>query len=108
MEQAFVVENGVKAKEKIDQLAAQGYTKDDIYIIAHDDERTDHLIDNLNVNDVGISEEGLGNKIANIFRSQGDELRSRFEALGLSEGQADEYEKELDKGKVVVIANKDA
>ena len=106
MENVYVVENGVKAKEKIDQLTIQGYTKDDIYVIAHQKERTDHLTDNLDVKDVGIKEEGVFDKIANVFRSRGDELRSMFESLGLSKAAADQYEEELDKGRVVIIAKK--
>lgn len=106
MENVYVVENGVQAKEKIDQLATEGYTRDDIYVITHDKERTEHLQENLHVNDVGLEEEGVIDKIANIFRSTGDTLRSHFQNLGLSETEADQYEKELDKGRVVVIAKK--
>ncbi|RLL44836.1 general stress protein [Oceanobacillus piezotolerans] len=106
MENVHVVENGVKAKEKIDQLMVQGYTKDDIYVIAHEKERTEDLTDGLNVNEVGLKEEGVFDKIANVFRKRGDELRSQFENLGLSETEANHYEEELDKGRVVVIAKK--
>ena len=106
MENVYVVENGVKAKEKIDQLTIQGYTKEDIYIIAHQKDRSEHLTDNLDVKDVGVKEEGVFDKIANVFRSRGDELRSMFENLGLSKADADRYEEELDKGHVVIIAKR--
>lgn len=106
MENVYVVENGVQAKEKIDQLVGQGFMKDEIYVIAHEKERTEHLTESLHVNDVGLEEEGVIDKIANIFRSTGDELRSKFESLGLSEVEANQYEAELDKGRLVIIAKK--
>lgn len=106
MKNVTVVQNGVQAKEKIDQLTIEGFTKDNIYILAHEDKRTEHLTDELDVNDVGVKEEGIFEKIANVFRSQGDGLRSQFESLGLSEAEANQYEEELDKGRIVVIAKK--
>ncbi|RDW21333.1 general stress protein [Oceanobacillus arenosus] len=106
MENVYVVENGVQAKAKIEQLAALGYTKDDIYLIAHDKKRMDDLSDELHVNEVGIEEEGLFDKIANVFRKRGDELRSQFENLGLTQAEAEKYEEELDNGRVVVIGKK--
>ena len=106
MENVYVVENGVQAKEKINQLAALGYTKEDLYVIAHDKDRTEDLSDGLNVNDVGLKEEGVFDKVANVFRKRGDELRSQFENLGLTQAEAEKYEEELDKGRVVVIGKK--
>ncbi|WP_156856191.1 general stress protein [Oceanobacillus sp. AG] len=106
MENVYVVENSVKAKEKIDQLMLQGYTKDEIYVIAHEPDLTDKLSENLHVNQVGMEEEGILDKIANVFRSRGDELRNQFENLGLTEAEADRYEAELDKGHLIVVAKK--
>ncbi len=70
MENVYVVENSVKAKDKIDQLTLQGFTKDEIYVVAHEEDRTEQLSDNLHVNEVGMQEEGVFDKIANVFRSE--------------------------------------
>ncbi|MEH7170369.1 general stress protein, partial [Priestia megaterium] len=35
-----------------------------------------------------------------------DELRSKIHSLGLSDAEAQQYEKELDQGRVLVIATK--
>ncbi|MEY9870137.1 hypothetical protein ABIE66_005516 [Peribacillus sp. B2I2] len=40
MYQVHVVENGLQAKEKIDELVTSGYTKDDVYLFAHDKNRS--------------------------------------------------------------------
>ncbi|WP_175537567.1 general stress protein, partial [Mycobacterium tuberculosis] len=44
--------------------------------------------------------------LANLFRSRGDELRAKIVTMGYTEAEADYYEKELDKGKVLVIARR--
>ena len=41
----------------------------------------------------------------NVFRSRGDELRSKMVSLGLTENEAAHMEEELDKGKVVIVAH---
>lgn len=105
MENVYVVENSVKAKEKIDQLTVQGFTKDEIYVVAHEEDSTEQMADKLHVNEAS-EEDGFLDKMANVFRSRGDALRSQFENLGLTETEADHYEEELDKGKVVVVAKK--
>jgi hypothetical protein len=106
MQNVYVVENSIKAKEKVDQLSTQGYTKDEIYVITHEKDRTDQLSEHLDVNQVGTDEEGFMDKVANVFRSRGDELRSQFQNLGLTEDEADHYEEELDKGRVVIVATR--
>jgi len=106
METVYVVQNSVKAKEKIDELTLQGYTREQIYVIHHEKDSTDKLSDNLHVNEVGLKEEGITEKVAHIFRSRGDELRSQFESLGLTKMEAERYEEELDLGKIVIVAKR--
>jgi hypothetical protein len=101
---AKVLENGVQAIEEVNRLRSSGYSKEDIYVVSHDQDREGRIADASDSNEVGLSEEGLFGSIANLFRSRGDELRSKITSLGFSEAEADFYEKELDRGKVLVIA----
>ncbi len=55
---------------------------------------------------MGVSEQGAFDLMANVFRSRGDELRSKIHSLGLSDVEAQQYERELDQGRVLVIATK--
>jgi hypothetical protein len=103
-----VVENGVQAKKEIEQLIMQGFEKDDIYLLAHDKNRSEDLSDSLDINDIGVAEQGVLDSIGNVFRTRGDELRTKLESLGLSTAEAERYEAELDHGKVVVVASKTA
>ncbi|MGM7723546.1 general stress protein [Metabacillus sp. Hm71] len=100
----YVVENGVQATEAIQNLETQGYNRDDIYLFAHDLKRSKHLTENTETNNIGLKEEGLFELMANAFRSRGDELRARMSSLGVSETEAAQLERELDEGKVVIIA----
>jgi hypothetical protein len=106
MENVKVVENGLEAKKEIEQLTMQGFDRDDIYLFAHDKNRSEDLADSLNISDVGVEEQGFFGSIANVFKTRGDELRSKFESLGLSTAEAERYEEELDHGRCVVIAVK--
>lgn len=100
------VENVVQAKEEVQQLLADGYTHDEIYIFAHDEKRGTDITDALETEKVGVAEEGVLNKLKNLFSSRGDELRSQMHGAGLSEDEAATAESELDQGKLVIIANK--
>ncbi|MBM7704121.1 general stress protein [Metabacillus iocasae] len=101
-----VVENGVQAKEVVEQFARSGFTMKEIYLLAHDKTRSEDLEKAINVNNIGVSEQGLFDSMSNIFRSRGDELRSKMTSLGLSQPEAEQYEEQLDRGKVIVIASK--
>lgn len=106
MENVKIVENGVQAKKEITQFMMQGFSKDEIYLLAHDEKRSDNLTDALDISDIGVGEQGVFASLANVFRSRGDELRSKLESLGLSQAAAERCEEEMDDGKVVIVASK--
>ena len=101
---AKVVNNGVQAVEEVKQLKTTGYAYEDIFVLAHNQDRTDRIANTANADEIGIKDEGIFNAVANLFRSRGDELRAKIESLGFTEAEAEFYEKELDLGKVLVIA----
>ncbi|RST77020.1 general stress protein [Siminovitchia acidinfaciens] len=101
-----VCENGLQAKDMINELTAQGYDRENIYLFAHGEERSKDLTDALDTGEVGIGEQGLIDSVKNIFNKRGDELRSEFEAVGLSHEEASKYEKVLDGGELVLVATK--
>ncbi|MDW0117084.1 general stress protein [Sporosarcina thermotolerans] len=101
-----IVENAVQAKNEIEVLTSQGYTHDDIYIFAHDKKRSDDITEALDTEKVGMKEQGFLDSMKNMFTSRGDELRSKMEAAGLTAEDAADAERELDHGKLVLIAKK--
>lgn len=103
---AKVVDNGVQAVEAVNELRNTGYRYEDVFVLAHDQDRTDRIADTVDAKEIGIKEEGVFDSLANLFRSRGDELRAKITSLGFTDTEADFYEKELDQGKVLVIAKK--
>lgn len=101
----LTVENAVQAKQEIEKLETQGYSKDHIHIFAHFKERADDINDALDTSDVGMKEQGFLQSMKNMFTSRGDELRSKMEAAGLTKQEAAAAEQELDKGKLIIIAH---
>ncbi|HSI67783.1 MAG TPA: general stress protein [Planococcus sp. (in: firmicutes)] len=102
----MTVENAVQAKAEIEKLESQGFTHDDIFIFAHDKKRQKDITKALDTEDVGMKEQGFLDSMKNMTSSRGDELRSKMEAAGLTTQEAADYEEELDKGKLVIIASK--
>lgn len=100
----YVVDDVNDVKMKTAQLVAEGYSKNHLYILTHDDDRTERVADATNTETIGMSEEGFGTAVANIFRKQGDELRAKMQSMGISAEHAARLEKELDHDKIVVIA----
>ncbi|PZD94974.1 general stress protein [Paenibacillus sambharensis] len=100
-----VVDTQMAAMHAVRELNLRGYGQDDIHVLAHDGDRTEALNEAANTKEIDRSEEGVFNSMANLFRSRGDELRAKLEAVGLDEQEAARYEQELDRGKVLVIAN---
>ncbi|MGD6840790.1 general stress protein, partial [Bacillus thuringiensis] len=56
----------------------------------------------------GIKEQGIIESMSNLFNSRGDELRSKMKSVGMNQAEADVYEEELDKGKLVIVASNEA
>lgn len=102
----FFLENAVQAKKKIEDLVAQGYTHDEIYIFAHSEDREEKITDALDSEQVGMAEMGFMEKMKNMFTSRGDTLRAQMEAIGMTKAEAEEGESELDKGRLLLVAKK--
>ncbi|WP_445488952.1 general stress protein [Niallia sp. 03133] len=100
-----VVENGVQASNVIRALENQGYEKDNIYIFAHDKDRSADLTEATDTAEVNIQEQGIIDSITNVFKKRGDELRSKMQSVGLTEMEAEQYEEVLDTGKLVIVGS---
>lgn len=91
---------------EVNAQANNGVSKDNLYVMSHDDDRTERVAENVNASQVGVYEEGLKAAVGNIFRKKGDELRTKFEELGFTENEAGELEEKLDHGKILLLITK--
>lgn len=92
-----------RIQEDINILKSNKIDKENIYVLTHDDDRTDRIAKNAEANTIGAKEQGLADAVKSTFEKQGDELRNKFESIGFSKEEASEYEAELDKGAVFLI-----
>jgi hypothetical protein len=104
MTQVHTVNSAEEARMTVEKLAGDGYVKDNIYIMSHDDREAEGLAQDTRANTVGIIDEGVFNAIANLFRSKGDELRAKLQSMGVSGPNAERLEEEMDHGRIVVLA----
>ncbi len=87
----------------VKSLSEKGVSKDNLYVMSHDDDRTNRVADSVDANKVGMSEVGFDTYVSNIFSKKGDQLRSQLEELGFSEMEANNYEEKLDQGTILLI-----
>lgn len=88
---------------EVNMQSEKGVSKDNLYVVSHDNDRTDRVAKQVNGNEIGIKEEGLKIAIGNLFHKKGDELRAKFQGIGFSAKEADELEEKLDHGKILLI-----
>lgn len=93
-----------EAREQLDRYILQGYSRDQLFVLAHEKDRQERVAEHANAEQIGISEEGVGTSLANIFRSRGAELRAKMRSVGISEAEAERLEREMDNDRIVVIA----
>ncbi|MFM9326855.1 general stress protein [Paenibacillus mesotrionivorans] len=98
-----LVRNEEEANDFIRQLTQEGYHTDSIYALAYNTDRTDAIAENTEINKVGMTEQGIIQTVANIFRSRGDELIAKMKSLGVSETDAAHYERMLAAGDILVL-----
>jgi hypothetical protein len=100
----LTVNNVLEARETIMKLRQDGYPEENIFVLSHDKTRTEHVVDETDANKIGVAEEGVLTAIANLFRSTGDGLRAKLTAMGVSKEHANLLEKDMDNGKIVILA----
>ena len=93
----------VSLKEEVKSLAAKGVSKENLYVMSHDDDRTDRVADSVDASKVGIEEQSLETSVKNVFRKKGDELRAKFEELGFNKQEAEALEEKLDHGTILLV-----
>src|SRR5699024_5962511 len=94
-------DDDTKLMEEVKKLAAQGVSKDNLYVISHDDYRDKRVEDSVDASIVGVVAEGLENYVKNIFRQKGDKIKAQFEELGFDHTESEVLEGKLDEGKIL-------
>ncbi|MCZ8519675.1 MULTISPECIES: general stress protein [Paenibacillus] len=98
-----LVDGEEAAIQAIRQFRLEGHSLNEIYVLAHDGDTAQELSRLTDTKTIGMMEEGMATAFANLFRSRGDQLRAKMESLGISALDAERYESELDRGKIIVL-----
>ncbi|MDO3412783.1 general stress protein [Saccharibacillus sp. CPCC 101409] len=101
---AKVVENGVQAVETIRELRMTGYTGDQLFVLAYDEEQTGRTAEAAGAQPILSEHEQSELTGTRWLRPTPDELRRRIEGMGFSEAESGYYEQQLEQGKVLVVA----
>jgi hypothetical protein len=102
--QVKLVDSAREVREAVAEFARRGYAKDTIFILTHDERRTETLAESTDTHEIGMIDEGVFNAVANLFRSQGDALRAKMVSMGIGPQHAGDLEAELDKGRILLNA----
>jgi hypothetical protein len=102
--QVFTLDNVLDVRYKIQSLQNEGIAKANIFVLTHNEKRTEYISKHTDGNQIGMAEEGIFTAIANFFRSEGDGLRAKLKSMGVSADHAEILESDMDLGKIVVLA----
>ena len=100
--------NDEKLQNDVSILKDKGIDKKDVYILSHDDDRTDRITDNAGANEIGLKEMDFSDAVGNLFNKKGDELRTKLQEIGFSKEEAEKFEADMDEGKVLLIVTNNA
>jgi hypothetical protein len=85
------------------RLKDQGTNPDEMYVLAHDTDRTKRVANEAGLSTLGVTEVGIRATLQNLFMKKGDELRNDLEQIGFTRTEAEELEERLDDGKIFLI-----
>lgn len=91
---------------KINELKAQGYKEEDMYVIAKQDEQLTMVQGQTNVHLDVQEDENIMSKFK-AFISGEDSTRHAFAQMGLGSSEADDYYQQVENGKLVLYVNSD-
>lgn len=93
--------NDEDLENDINKLKQNGVNTNTVYVLSHDPDRTERIVNNTEVSGIDYNR----TKLDQSFEKQGDELREKLQEVGLSEKEANEFEEHMDEGKVILIVN---
>ncbi|WP_298788605.1 general stress protein [uncultured Marinococcus sp.] len=97
--------NDEQIQHDVQTLANKGIDRNDMYVMSHDDDRTNRIAGSVHANEP--TDDELNVDSANRFSKKGDELRYKLQELGFSSQEAEDLEDELDEGKVLLMVQGD-
>ncbi|WP_440865958.1 general stress protein [Staphylococcus shinii] len=94
-----VYSNDEEIEVNINTLKDQKINAKDVFVLTHDPDRTERIVNNTEVSGIIYNRSNVGDEVA----KQGNQLREKLQTLGVSEEDSQKYEELMDQGKVLLI-----
>ena len=107
MYSAKVVTNQTEAASAATAFLQDGFTKENIYVFAHDKKESKQLTETTETGEVGFQELGLAHSLSTLFKGRSETLLAKLQGLGMDEQEAADYEEQLTRGLFLVVAAKE-
>ena len=104
-----VAENSGQANKFIEEFFANGFSKNEIYLLTYNKERSEYLTNRTNTTNTKeyrASEQGVFESAVNKLFSREDELHSKMASLGLTQEEAKQCVGEMKQERIIIIAKK--
>lgn len=83
---------------EVNKLTSDGVSKDRLYIIGHDDDRTDCV-----VGDTDAQPDDVSDLVAERYNGKGEELRALLQSFGLDSDESGDLQEKLDGGELLLL-----
>ncbi|WP_440857895.1 general stress protein [Staphylococcus shinii] len=94
-----VYSNDEEIEVNINTLKDQKINAKDVFVLTHDPDRTERIVNNTEVSGINYNRSNVGDEVA----KQENQLREKLQTLGVSEEDSQKYEELMDQGKVLLI-----
>lgn len=93
-----VFQDDIGLLNELKKQTSKGVPKENLYVIAHDDSRTDCI-----VGDVDAEPHDIGDLVAKRYNETDDEFRNVFRRFGFERDEVSDLEEKLDNGKILLL-----
>lgn len=69
-----VFQDDTELVQEVKKEKENGISADNLYVMSHDDDRTDRVAQRANASEISLGHEGLFKDAKNVFRKKGNEL----------------------------------
>jgi hypothetical protein len=97
-----VADREADVKKAILQFLEAGFRPFQIHVLAYDNDKNKALLTQQCVSRIGMATQTMNQFQSDLFRSTGNELRTKMYSLGWSETAVDYYEYQINSGRIVV------
>lgn len=90
-------------REEITRLSELGIMRKDLYVMSRDEDSAKEAAKKTDSRHMHLKEDSLGSQVVNLLRQKDKVIHHRFKELGFSQSEAEQFEKKLAEGKLLLM-----